>query len=237
MHACAAALLTIAIFPKPIATLSILYLALGDPIASLFGILYGGKGPRFRAEGRAASVVLEPDEIERTIPEAGFALHGADDPITGSPGLDVEDPEPLDHASVRKDVAAAEELIPAADAEHEGSASDRIANLSSTREDLASDDALHAVRSPAEHDDVRVDGDRLAATDLLDADAESTPLGPPGQDHDVVPITIGPKQTRIQVRDDEVGHRSTDPVPSRTVSETPALLEPSTARRNPSIAV
>ena len=36
-----ATLFTIAIFPKPVAALSILYLACGDPIASLFGILYG----------------------------------------------------------------------------------------------------------------------------------------------------------------------------------------------------
>ncbi len=42
-----AALLAIAIFPKPIAALSILYLAFGDPIASLFGILYGSKSIRF----------------------------------------------------------------------------------------------------------------------------------------------------------------------------------------------
>jgi diacylglycerol kinase (CTP) len=42
----AAALLAIAIFPRPVATLSILYLACGDPIASLFGILYGHKSIR-----------------------------------------------------------------------------------------------------------------------------------------------------------------------------------------------
>lgn len=41
-----AAVLAIAIFPKPIAVLSIMYLACGDPIASLFGIMYGSKGPR-----------------------------------------------------------------------------------------------------------------------------------------------------------------------------------------------
>jgi dolichol kinase len=44
----AASILAIGIFPKPIALLSILYLACGDPIASLFGVLYGDKGPRFR---------------------------------------------------------------------------------------------------------------------------------------------------------------------------------------------
>ena len=37
------ALLSIAIFPKPVAVLSILYLAFGDPLASLAGILYGSK--------------------------------------------------------------------------------------------------------------------------------------------------------------------------------------------------
>jgi diacylglycerol kinase (CTP) len=42
----AAALLAVAIFPKPIAILSILYLALGDPIASAMGILFGKRGPR-----------------------------------------------------------------------------------------------------------------------------------------------------------------------------------------------
>ena len=38
-----AALLAIGIFPKPVAILSILYLAFGDPLASLAGIMYGCK--------------------------------------------------------------------------------------------------------------------------------------------------------------------------------------------------
>jgi diacylglycerol kinase (CTP) len=48
----AATLLTIAIFPKPVAILSILYLACGDPIASLFGILYGKRSMRL-AQGKS----------------------------------------------------------------------------------------------------------------------------------------------------------------------------------------
>jgi diacylglycerol kinase (CTP) len=40
-HYLLATLLAVAIFPKPVAVLSILYLACGDPVASLFGILYG----------------------------------------------------------------------------------------------------------------------------------------------------------------------------------------------------
>jgi dolichol kinase len=44
----AAAILAIGILPKPIAVLSILYLACGDPLASLFGVLYGDRGPRFQ---------------------------------------------------------------------------------------------------------------------------------------------------------------------------------------------
>jgi diacylglycerol kinase (CTP) len=43
----AAALVSVAIFPTPITVLSLLYLALGDPVASLFGILYGDKSIRF----------------------------------------------------------------------------------------------------------------------------------------------------------------------------------------------
>lgn len=43
-----AAILAIAIFPKPIAVLSILYLACGDPIASLFGVLHGHRSIRFK---------------------------------------------------------------------------------------------------------------------------------------------------------------------------------------------
>ena len=50
-HYLASVILAIAIFPKPVAVLSILYLACGDPIASLTGILYGHKGPRF-ADGK-----------------------------------------------------------------------------------------------------------------------------------------------------------------------------------------
>jgi diacylglycerol kinase (CTP) len=42
-----AALLCVVVFPKPIALMSILYLAVGDPIASVFGILYGQHTPRF----------------------------------------------------------------------------------------------------------------------------------------------------------------------------------------------
>jgi dolichol kinase len=42
-----AALLAVGIFPKPVAVLSILYLAVGDPIASLVGILYGDRSIRF----------------------------------------------------------------------------------------------------------------------------------------------------------------------------------------------
>lgn len=42
-----ATLLSIGIFPKPIAILSILYLAFGDPVASVFGILFGKYGMRF----------------------------------------------------------------------------------------------------------------------------------------------------------------------------------------------
>jgi dolichol kinase len=40
-------LLSIAIFPKPIAILSILFLAIGDPMSSIFGITWGDKGMRF----------------------------------------------------------------------------------------------------------------------------------------------------------------------------------------------
>jgi diacylglycerol kinase (CTP) len=40
-------LLSVAIFPKHIAILSMLFLAIGDPISSLFGILWGDKSIRF----------------------------------------------------------------------------------------------------------------------------------------------------------------------------------------------
>lgn len=42
-----ATLLAVGIFPKPVAILAILYLAVGDPIASLAGILYGNLSFRF----------------------------------------------------------------------------------------------------------------------------------------------------------------------------------------------
>ncbi|MCM2278831.1 MAG: hypothetical protein NDJ89_12215 [Oligoflexia bacterium] len=51
-HYLAATIIAIAIFPKPVAVLSVLYLACGDPIASLCGILYGNRGPRF-ASGKS----------------------------------------------------------------------------------------------------------------------------------------------------------------------------------------
>lgn len=60
-HYVSSVILAILIFPKPVAILSILYLACGDPIASLFGILYGSKGPRFASGktliGTAAGVI------------------------------------------------------------------------------------------------------------------------------------------------------------------------------------
>lgn len=43
----ASALIAVGIFPKPIAALAIAFLAVGDPIASLFGILYGDRSIRF----------------------------------------------------------------------------------------------------------------------------------------------------------------------------------------------
>lgn len=43
----ASALIAVGIFPKPIAALAIAFLAVGDPIASLFGIMYGDKSVRF----------------------------------------------------------------------------------------------------------------------------------------------------------------------------------------------
>lgn len=43
----AAVALAIGIFPKTIAILSILYLAFGDPVASMTGILYGDRSIRF----------------------------------------------------------------------------------------------------------------------------------------------------------------------------------------------
>jgi dolichol kinase len=43
----ASSLIAVGIFPKPIAALSIAFLAVGDPIASLFGILYGDRSVRF----------------------------------------------------------------------------------------------------------------------------------------------------------------------------------------------
>lgn len=43
----ASSLIAVGIFPKPIAALAIAFLAVGDPIASLFGILYGDRSIRF----------------------------------------------------------------------------------------------------------------------------------------------------------------------------------------------
>lgn len=45
-------LLSVAIFPKDIAILSILFLAIGDPMSSIFGISWGHLGPRF-ANGKS----------------------------------------------------------------------------------------------------------------------------------------------------------------------------------------
>jgi diacylglycerol kinase (CTP) len=47
-----ATLLAFAIFPKPVGLLSVLYLAIGDPIASIFGILYGKNSVKI-AEGKS----------------------------------------------------------------------------------------------------------------------------------------------------------------------------------------
>jgi dolichol kinase len=47
-----ATVLAFAIFPAPVAVLSILYLAIGDPIASVFGILYGKKSFKI-AQGKS----------------------------------------------------------------------------------------------------------------------------------------------------------------------------------------
>lgn len=61
-HYLFATILAIAVFPKPIAVLSILYLACGDPVASLFGILYGKHGVRLASGkslvGTTAAIVM-----------------------------------------------------------------------------------------------------------------------------------------------------------------------------------
>lgn len=60
-HYLLATLIAIAIFPKTVAILGILYLACGDPIASLFGILYGERSIRLASGkslvGTAAGVI------------------------------------------------------------------------------------------------------------------------------------------------------------------------------------
>jgi len=43
----ASSIIAIGIFPKPIAVLSIAFLAVGDPLASLFGVMWGDKSVRF----------------------------------------------------------------------------------------------------------------------------------------------------------------------------------------------
>lgn len=43
----ASALIAVGLFPRPIAALSLLFLACGDPMASLVGILYGKSSPRW----------------------------------------------------------------------------------------------------------------------------------------------------------------------------------------------
>jgi len=48
----ASSLLAVVLFPKPIAALCLLFLACGDPLASVIGILYGDRGPRF-ANGKS----------------------------------------------------------------------------------------------------------------------------------------------------------------------------------------
>ncbi len=61
-HYVSASIISIGLFPKPVAILSLLYLACGDPIASLVGILYGHKGMRFSSGktliGTAAGVFV-----------------------------------------------------------------------------------------------------------------------------------------------------------------------------------
>jgi dolichol kinase len=46
-HFLTSAIIAILVFPKPVAVLGLLYLACGDPAASLAGILYGHKSVRF----------------------------------------------------------------------------------------------------------------------------------------------------------------------------------------------
>lgn len=40
---------SVAVFPKSIAIMTMLYLAFGDPLASVFGILYGSLGPKIKS--------------------------------------------------------------------------------------------------------------------------------------------------------------------------------------------
>jgi diacylglycerol kinase (CTP) len=74
-----ASLLAIAIFPKLIALLSILFLACGDPIASMIGILYGRLGPRF-GNGKSLVGTLAGVVVCAVIAGAAFLSLGLDFP-------------------------------------------------------------------------------------------------------------------------------------------------------------
>lgn len=76
-----ASLIAIGVFPKPVAVLSILFLAFGDPIASLFGLLYGHKSPRLASGksliGTSAGVItcaIVSFVFLSTLPISGSAL-------------------------------------------------------------------------------------------------------------------------------------------------------------------
>ena len=59
---------TVFLFPKPVATLALLFLALGDPAASIFGVLYGKDkliGNK-SLQGASAAFLVCADALRRT---------------------------------------------------------------------------------------------------------------------------------------------------------------------------
>ena len=76
-------------------------------------------------------MVLEPDDLELRSPKRGSRHGPADDALRPGRGDQVQEAEPLDHPPTNSRIALAEELIAAADTQHDGSRPDRVLQLAS----------------------------------------------------------------------------------------------------------
>src|SRR3989475_2504862 len=168
---------------------------------------HGPQGPRARPEPRTASVILKPDQSPSAKPRAAN-----DDVADQAPGLragmfrrQVEEPESNQLLTLGGSIVVAEELVAAADGQHDRAATRGIQEgLTLPLPEVSRRQMLLAVLPAAHEIEVMCTRDRRRAQPgLLDAHVDAPPLGPVHQGHEVPAISVQVKEVGAEVADSE----------------------------------